>query len=277
MPAFARVLLPLDGSSRAEAALVWAGRVPAEHIRLLRVCPPGEAHAVDATRYLESVAVRCHWPGCTVDVRVVHGEPAEQIVLEAADADLIVMSTEGAGAGGRLIFGSVADRVARHAPAPAFLVRGGSDPVSAVPVRRIVVPLDGSAAAERALPIAIRLARAMETGVLLVTVDEAELGQEAAGQASPDAAEEAAASLARAATTLEEASIAAASDVRAGSPVAELLETVAAGDLLVMTTHGRGTARRWQIGGVAEKLLRQAAAPVVLVRTDAAESPSSRP
>ena len=103
-----------------------------------------------------------------------HGGPAEGIVDDAADADLIVMSTQGAGGGGRLLFGSVADRVARHAPAPTLLLRGGHHPVATQPVQRIVVALDGSLAAERALPLATLLATLLHVPVHFVTVDDAE-------------------------------------------------------------------------------------------------------
>jgi nucleotide-binding universal stress UspA family protein len=57
-------------------------------------------------------------------------------------------------------------------------------------------------------------------------------------------------------------------EVRHGEPAPELLEALAAGDLLVISTHGEGPARRWQIGSVAERLLRHADAPVVLIRAD---------
>nr|MBA3450124.1 universal stress protein [Chloroflexia bacterium] len=48
----------------------------------------------------------------------------------------------------------------------------------------------------------------------------------------------------------------------------ELLAAVGPGDLLVITTHGQGAARRWQMGRVAEKLLGHASAPLVLIRAD---------
>jgi nucleotide-binding universal stress UspA family protein len=38
-----------------------------------------------------------------------------------------------------------------------------------------------------------------------------------------------------------------------------------AGDLLILTSHGRGGVRRWLLGSVAEKLVREADAPVLLV------------
>jgi nucleotide-binding universal stress UspA family protein len=37
------------------------------------------------------------------------------------------------------------------------------------------------------------------------------------------------------------------------------------GDLLTLTSHGRGGVRRWLLGSVAEKLVREAKAPVMLV------------
>src|SRR5829696_8017216 len=165
------ILIPLDGSERAEVALDWAYALPAQRVRLLRVCPeePGDTQAA---QYLQEVAARFPPSERAIETRIVLGGPAERIVADAADADLIVMSTQGAGGGGRLLFGSVADRVARHAPAPTLLLRGGHHPVSAQPVQRIVVALDGSRSAERALPLAMLLARLLGVPVHLVTVND---------------------------------------------------------------------------------------------------------
>ena len=137
------ILIPLDGSERAEAALDWACTLPARRVRLLRVCPEEPSETQAAVQYLEEVAARFCPPERTLETRVAFGGPAERIVDDAADADLIVMSTQGAGGGGRLLFGSVADRVARHAPAPTLLLRGGHHPVAAQPVQRIVAALGG--------------------------------------------------------------------------------------------------------------------------------------
>ena len=59
----------------------------------------------------------------TLEVRI--GRPAEQIVAAATESkcDLIVMSTRGESGIDRLLIGSVADRVARLAPCPVFLMR----------------------------------------------------------------------------------------------------------------------------------------------------------
>ena len=74
--------------------------------------------------------------------------------------------------------------------------------------------------------------------------------------------------LARTAASLQALDVSASTEVRSGPAAAEVMAALGSGDLLIITTHGRGAARRWQIGNVAEKLLRQATAPVVLVRAD---------
>lgn len=256
MTGFNCILIPLDGSERAEAALSWAHLLPADRIRLLQVCPPEEANGAASTTYLADVAARLAPPGATVDIRVAYGEPAEVIVSEAAETDLIVMSTQGAGDGGRRLFGSAADRIARHAPVPTLLLRGGRAPVVAEQLRRIVVPLDGSAAAERALPLAMKLAGMLDTRVHLISVMSA--------AADVDAGEY----LERQAASIQAHEAVISTEVRSGTAGDELLAAVEPGDLLVITTHGRGEARRWQIGRVAERLLRHASAPIVLVRAD---------
>ena len=60
-------------------------------------------------------------------------------------------------------------------------------------------------------------------------------------------------------------------ELRSGPAAVEVMAALGSGDLLIITTHGQGAARRWQIGNVAEKLLRQATVPVVLVRADTAQ------
>ena len=273
------VLVPLDGTVRGETALRWAQTLPSERIRLLQIYSRENPDADAARRYLEDVASRLRLPGCEIETRVAFGDPAEGIVADAADADLIVMCTQGTGGGGRLLFGSVADRVARHAPAPTLLLRVGSHPVTTESVQRLVVPLDGSPAAERALTLTAHLARMLNVSVHLITVDDSTAsdtgpdtenrprGGIAASHIPPP--EAAGAYLEQLAASLRAVDITTSSEVRTGPAALQVMASLKEGDLLILTTHGRGAARRWQIGNVAEKLLRQAATPVALVRADA--------
>lgn len=267
---YRRILVPLDGSDSADAALPWAATLPAEQVRLLRV-EPASAGEPPAPGF-DAAAATLAAAGRTVEQHVVRGDPAEEIVRAAEEADLIVMGTRARGAGGRRIYGSVADRVARHAPTPTLLVRAGGRPVGSAPPERLLVPLDCSRAADRAAPVAIALARALHIGVHMVIVtDPADASPQTASTATEAtglARDRAEAHLAN----LEQRAAADAwilsSEIRHGNPSDEILAAIRPGDLVVMTTHGSGGAQRWAIGTVAEHVLRHAPVAVLLVRTD---------
>ena len=141
---YKRALVPLDGSPVAETILPFvlaiAGPLDMEVV-LLRVLQPEpplaiegsrhvvvedrEARRIDAEEYMAPLVVELGDKGVRVETRVRRGTPATEI-LEAAretKADLIAMSTHGRSGLGRLMFGSVAEAVLRHADVPVFLFR----------------------------------------------------------------------------------------------------------------------------------------------------------
>jgi nucleotide-binding universal stress UspA family protein len=142
------ILVPLDGSVLAEAAVTPAVELARDHgakLLLLRaaeghtapLADPTEAqiHAVrEAEAYLTTVRERLLAARLTdVDVSVWYGPPAAAIV-EAAKyraADLIVMSSHGRTGFGRLVLGSVAETVLRSTAVPILLIRPGSAPLDA--------------------------------------------------------------------------------------------------------------------------------------------------
>ncbi|MER3438644.1 MAG: hypothetical protein C4346_14230 [Chloroflexota bacterium] len=85
---------------------------------------------------------------------------------------------------------------------------------------------------------------------------------------------QAAAYLAKLVERLRQECVQAGLTVATGTPAFVLLDLVQPGDLVVMTSHGRGGLRRWLIGSVAEKLIREAPAPVLIVRPQAAAATS---
>jgi nucleotide-binding universal stress UspA family protein len=143
----------------------------------------------------------------------------------------------------------------------------------------VLVPLDGSAEAERALPIAARLARASGGSLSLVRVVRAPVEFEAglappatwAPAARPEEREEATAylELLRQQDGLE--GVSTTTTVYAGPPAAMVLAAVASGgaDLIVMTSHGRTGVQRWLLGSVAAEVAREALVPVLIVRGSA--------
>ena len=64
---------------------------------------------------------------------------------------------------------------------------------------------------------------------------------------------------------LEDEGVSATWDVLEGSPFFAIADATQTGDLLVTTSHGRSGVLRWLLGSVAEKLVREAPVPVLLV------------
>jgi nucleotide-binding universal stress UspA family protein len=64
---------------------------------------------------------------------------------------------------------------------------------------------------------------------------------------------------------LKEEGVAASGAILDGSPFFAISDATEPGDLIVLTSHGRGGVRRWLLGSVAEKLVREAPVPVLLV------------
>jgi nucleotide-binding universal stress UspA family protein len=292
----APILVPLDGSALAEQALPFAEALAqACGSPLLLICAtyvasvPGldvtdeQVRLVnDAEAYLRRVATRLEKRGVAVETYAPYGPPRQAIVREARarQAWLIAMATHGRGGLGRALFGSVADGVVRQAPVPVLLVRAwhaGASRVRLQGAGPILVPLDGSVFAERALPVARSLAAALNTSVVLaqalpprdtalapVDMIETDPDKEAA---DPDC--EALLYLEGRAAALAEAGIAVESFVRTGEPadvIAAIGEEQGAA-LTVLATHGRTGLDRLLMGSVAERIVRHGATPVLIVRS----------
>ena len=141
-----KILVPLDGSMLAEAALTTACNFAARDgaaISLVRAAEvmalPGadivEAQVTavrEAEEYLAAVVRRLEDRGIRrVETHVWYG-PAAAAIVEAASAqkaDLIVMGTHGRSGLGRLVLGSVAESVLRGATIPILVVRADRAPV----------------------------------------------------------------------------------------------------------------------------------------------------
>ncbi len=147
-PQYHRIVVPLDGSELAEAAIPSAialAEATGATIRLVRVPTlPGYVTAVpetagwipdllketafEAEAYLSERAATLRRTGLQVDSDVelvLSGGVAEGILSYARQhrADVVVMSTHGRSGLGRWVFGSVADRVLHTAEMPVWLVR----------------------------------------------------------------------------------------------------------------------------------------------------------
>jgi len=306
MAPFRNILVPLDGSELAEKALEPAnqaamamaqyGNEPRPvRLTLLRVLSPMALLAADpylydemmrmssdeAQAYLNQVASTMTANGVVIETKIVNGSSAEAIVqyAEGAGVDLIVMSSHGRTGSRRWVYGSVAEKVMHHAPCATAIIRAHVE-VSMFENRKILVPLDGSELAERALRPALALARAVNSNVYLLRVVAA--GEPMAESMRPTGEQVEAALTA---TDLEEKGVAEAYlqsvfsrfentrlffDVQTTSgDVADTIVTYADDnhvDLIVISSHGRSGLGRWLHGSVAEKVLRGATCATLIVR-----------
>ncbi len=133
---FDRVLVPLDGSVRAETALKAASAL-ADEIVLFHAVTPLAFERAEAAKYLAGVAGRLRRRGVRVETRLQSGEPSRLLARAALKdrIDLVVISGRGRGGGGKGPLGSVAGRVLRTSPVPVLLLRGGTK------IRHVLVPL----------------------------------------------------------------------------------------------------------------------------------------
>lgn len=183
---FSRILVPLDGSELAERAMPIAIRLAAEaegEVLMVRALVPErvlipdalsgygllwpDRPQEDAQREARASMLRLRESapkGVRTRFQLIDGGAAESILEAAVDdkADLIVMSSHGYSGVTRLVLGSVAEKVLHAAPCPVLVLRGKLD------LTRILVPLDGSALAERALRSTLDFAETVGASVTLL-------------------------------------------------------------------------------------------------------------
>jgi nucleotide-binding universal stress UspA family protein len=255
----------------------------------------------ESRRYLEGIASAHAGPaGVRTCVRLLEAPVVESLVeyAERSEIDLIVMATHGRGGVSRTWLGSVADELIREVRIPVLLLRPpvpttGEEQAAVTEevagAREILVPLDGSPLAESALAPAMDVAAL--TGARLTLLNVAPPIYMAGLPYAPAAvtfdAEAYRLERARAEQYLlriSERIQPVLKDVRVllvthAQPAVAIRETALreGSDLIVLATHGRGGVARWALGGVADKLIRSGAAPVLVVRPATARGRADAP
>lgn len=290
------IMVPLDGSRFAEAALplatTIAGRSGAR-LRLVlvhaRASGPGASAAAAAVtvqererEYLNTTSSRLD-PGGTLvtDVHLLEGTPGPVLAsdVEKHGDDLVVMATHGRGAISRAWLGSVADYLVRHLHQPVLLVRpaDGKQAYGSTRIEEVLVPLDTSTTSEQVVDPLLSVA-GPAVRVTLVHVVEPVLGVSEPALPFPmpmdpklieELREMAQARLDRVADHLRTRGVTVVTRVLTGmGAAAMILEEAARGryDLISMTTHGEGGLRRVLLGSVADKIIRGAEIPVLVMR-----------
>jgi len=298
---FRSILVPLDGSGFAEEAIPVALSIAHQaraSLEITRVHEPylfksrhgswapfnpaeDEMLKEQEQAYLDSIITRLAKTDSTPATAALVDGLIEDAILRRARTkcpDMIVMATHGRSPLNRFCFGSVAEELVRHGPAPILLVHPGEAPDGQGPkpaFQRILIPLDGSELAERVLEPATAIGTLTGAQFALIrAVEPSSLLDGFAAVAEPRAIEygcEQRRSMAltyldRVAERLRTRGLYTQTHVVSGkSPAAAVLD-VARGeniDLIAVATHGRSALRRLLLGSVAETIVWRSPVPVL--------------
>ena len=133
---FTQLLIPLDGSPHSELAVSYALKL-GSRLHLMQVVQSrplasgGGRHIPHEARqrsedYLRKLVQRLERPGLTLTWSVEEGEQVAEAVVTCArrvEASAVVMTTQGRTGLGRLLLGSVTERVTRYSPCPVLSAR----------------------------------------------------------------------------------------------------------------------------------------------------------
>jgi len=314
---FKRILVPLDGSARAERALPVAARIARASggtVVLLQAAShslewgppyPGlqltESEDEQATRYLAGIAQSNGLAGITTETIACSGMAAPNILkaTRAHNIDLIVLCSHGYTGFTRWRLGSVAEKVARHAPVPVLVLHAdgpvpAGSPKSPGHPLRVLVALDGSPLAEASLRPAAHLAAmlaAPASGAIHLARVVQLLSPKLISPVPSDSSmrdpmlSEATEYLSGIVDRLRTGDLAAlqltitwsiAFETDVAGAIAQMAEhnedahgvgVVDGCDLIAMATHGRSGPSRWMLGSVTERVLHATKLPLLIVRS----------
>jgi len=243
----------------------------------------------NAIDYMEKAGSGLKSSGVTISREAHEGNPADQITTQAETAPntLIAMVTHGRSGLGRWVLGSVTNKVLHWATNPLIITHAqdeGKAPTEAT-LKNPVVPLDGSALADKALPHVTALAAALDLNVILVRVtasaDEyyryvdvssaAGINTDRFDAYAQEAEDQAVSYLSQVKETMLKNGVKSVEDrVVSGNSVISILDLVqeTPNCLVALTTHVRSGVERWILGSVTDRLVRHSGQPVLVIRAD---------
>jgi nucleotide-binding universal stress UspA family protein len=259
-----QVAAMLAKRTKAELVIAHAWHIPAIGVEGAYGFGRPDDVARDAQEQLEETVSAIDGAKC----KLLHGTPWKEIVslLEKEKFDLCVIGAQGRTGLARVLLGSVAEKVVRHAPCSVLAVRADDMPK---PFEHALVPTDFSDSARHALAYAATVIPADGVITLLHVLEvPSSYGGGLPDKAGRELDERVTKQLEREASHVKsKARI--ETIYRVGSPGAELLHAVDRDktvDLVVMGSHGRSGIKEAVVGSVAEKTVRHARCPVLVTR-----------
>ena len=294
---FKHLLVPLDGSHLAEAALPAAKFLAQKllaSVTLIHVIErnaPKEIHSErhltdsdEARQYLGKIVEETFPKGFEVKTHV-HTAEVSDVARSIADhteeftPDLVILCTHGRGGMRDLLFGSIAQQVIAFKKTPVLLIRPTEDQSKAFTCEKILVPLDGNSEHEQSLTAGVEFAQALKASLHLVmvvpTVGTLTGEQAATARLMPgathvmlEAAELGAEDyLHQRLEGLKDLPIPLSAEVARGDPAEVIIETAdqVKADLIVLSTHGKAGTEAFWSGSVAPKIAMRSQVPLLLV------------
>jgi len=270
-----RVAVRLANEANAELVLVHSFYVPPMAFGVEYTFPLDTLEALtgEAQQGLEAAVKEATSLGAqSVSSKLLDGLPWREIVqmLDSQAFDLAVMGTQGRSGLARVLLGSVAEQVIRHARCSVMAVRPDGEPK---PFSHVLCPVDFSDSSKHAIELAAELATAGGAGISLLHIIELPVSYSGAPRAPgfmEDLDKRSAELLQKWATDLERnVKVPVTTRLRIGNPGSQTLAALdddSSFDLVVMGSHGRTGIKRALLGSVAEKVVRHAKCPVLVAR-----------
>jgi len=287
MISISKILCPVDFFPASDAAVNYAVGLAANYdarIHLLHVVAPlvptAYEYAIDTTAIMDSIeknateemktlAARAKEAGVCADMELRIGDVYDQIkeCIEAETPDLVVMGTHGRRGVERWFMGSTTEKLMRHSPVPLLTISASGEKVATAPrFRRILVTTDFSDGTADALAHAFSVAQENDSRIMLLHVVH---------DATADVSGKYRDSLIKGVDKQLKDLISAEARnwcdvvicVKTGVPYRIILRTLEDEkvDLLVMNIHGKGMLDRALLGSTAERVVRAASCPVMLI------------
>ncbi|MCI0541346.1 MAG: universal stress protein [Verrucomicrobiales bacterium] len=292
-----RIIVTTDFSEASKTALPYAAaladRLGSEVVLLNVLEPPprlaglenvallqsGDATTGRLYAGLDAMAGQAFGNKTRVETHVRTGKPYREIIKAARDleAGLLIMATHGYSGLKHAFLGSTTERVVRHAPCPVLTVRGvfgkSTGPAKPPGMRRVLLATDFSDNSAKAFPWAQAFAETFRARLTLMHVVErfpidAMLGRELTRDTSERLVDAAQARLGELARTLSREGGPPVDPVtRFGKPFDEITRGAQELDasLIVLATHGHTGLKRVYLRSVAERVVRHAHCPVLVV------------
>ena len=287
---YKRILVPLDGSERAERALAYAQTIAARlhsEVVLLTVSAPDASLELPLRAYLEKKTGELASSGVEASPLLMQGDAAGEILnlAETNYVDLIIISAHGGSGATRWALGNVASKVLQKSRVATIVTRSSGTDV--IPVEQelgsILVMLDGSRFAEAIIPHVESLAQAMDSEISLLRViepitlprlaaysqwvDWAKYEKDLAAEAESDAK----LYLSNMELALEAKGLKVSAAWLSGKPAQAILEYAAdrSAGLMALSTHGFSGIARWAYGSVASRVIEGSSRSLLLVRPTA--------